>query len=54
MSPATGPGAYLVADCGSTTTKVALINAENLEVVAEHYGRTHGDPVRALKRGKRG
>jgi predicted CoA-substrate-specific enzyme activase len=37
-------------DGGSTTTKVALVNAETLEIVAEHYGRTHGDPVAALKR----
>jgi predicted CoA-substrate-specific enzyme activase len=36
-------------DGGSTTTKVTLVNAESLEVVAEHYGRTHGDPVAALK-----
>ena len=36
-------------DGGSTTTKVALVNAETLEVVGEHYGRTHGDPVAALK-----
>jgi predicted CoA-substrate-specific enzyme activase len=36
-------------DGGSTTTKVALVNAATLEVVAEHYGRTHGDPVAALK-----
>jgi predicted CoA-substrate-specific enzyme activase len=36
-------------DGGSTTTKVALINAETLEIVAEHYGRTYGDPVAALK-----
>ena len=36
-------------DGGSTTTKVALVNAETLEIVAEHYGRTHGDPVAALK-----
>ena len=36
-------------DGGSTTTKVALINSDTLEVVAEHYGRTHGDPVAALK-----
>jgi len=35
-------------DGGSTTTKVALINVETLEIVAEHYGRTHGDPVAAL------
>ena len=36
-------------DGGSTTTKAALINVGTLEVVAEHYGRTHGDPVAALK-----
>jgi predicted CoA-substrate-specific enzyme activase len=36
-------------DGGSTTTKVALINTATLEIVAEHYGRTHGDPVAALK-----
>ncbi len=36
-------------DGGSTTTKVALVNAETLEIVFEHYGRTHGDPVAALK-----
>jgi len=36
-------------DGGSTTTKVALINAETLEIVAEHYGRTYGDPVAALR-----
>ncbi|MDY0000141.1 MAG: acyl-CoA dehydratase activase, partial [Polyangia bacterium] len=45
------PGAEYVlgVDGGSTTTKVALVNARSLEVVAEHYGRTHGDPVAALK-----
>ena len=36
-------------DGGSTTTKVALVNAKTLEIVAEHYGRTHGDPVAALR-----
>jgi predicted CoA-substrate-specific enzyme activase len=36
-------------DGGSTTTKVALINAATLEIVAEHYGRTFGDPVAALR-----
>jgi predicted CoA-substrate-specific enzyme activase len=36
-------------DGGSTTTKVALVNAKTLEIAAEHYGRTHGDPVAALK-----
>jgi len=36
-------------DGGSTTTKVALIDVETLEIVAEHYGRTFGDPVAALR-----
>ena len=36
-------------DGGSTTTKVALVNRDTLEIVAEHYGRTHGDPVAAVK-----
>ena len=37
-------------DGGSTTTKVALVDADTLEIAAAHYGRTHGDPVAALKR----
>ncbi len=37
-------------DGGSTTTKVALIDFETDEIVAEYYGRTHGDPVKALKK----
>jgi len=36
-------------DGGSTTTKVALVRRDTLSVVASHYGRTHGDPVAALK-----
>ncbi|MDR2568956.1 MAG: acyl-CoA dehydratase activase [Oscillospiraceae bacterium] len=36
-------------DGGSTTTKVCLIDMETDEIAASHYGRTHGDPVRALK-----
>jgi predicted CoA-substrate-specific enzyme activase len=36
-------------DGGSTTTKACLVDMENDEVVASHYGRTHGDPVKALK-----
>lgn len=36
-------------DGGSTTTKVALVRRDNLEIVASYYGRTHGDPVAALK-----
>jgi predicted CoA-substrate-specific enzyme activase len=36
-------------DGGSTTTKVALIDYETKEIVASHYGRTHGDPVNAVK-----
>ncbi|OGJ98738.1 MAG: activase, partial [Candidatus Raymondbacteria bacterium RifOxyB12_full_50_8] len=37
-------------DGGSTTTKVALIDKERELIVASHYGRTHGDPVKALKK----
>ena len=37
-------------DGGSTTTKVALIDFETDEIVADYYGRTHGDPVAALKK----
>jgi predicted CoA-substrate-specific enzyme activase len=35
-------------DGGSTTTKLALVDAETLEIVGAHYGRTNGDPVGAL------
>ncbi|GHV18292.1 2-hydroxyglutaryl-CoA dehydratase [Spirochaetia bacterium] len=35
--------------CGSTTTKACLVDVETDEIVASHYGRTHGDPVKALK-----
>jgi predicted CoA-substrate-specific enzyme activase len=36
-------------DGGSTTTKACLVDAETDEITASHYGRTHGDPVKALK-----
>lgn len=36
-------------DGGSTTTKACLIDIETDEVVASHYGRTHGDPIKSLK-----
>jgi predicted CoA-substrate-specific enzyme activase len=36
-------------DGGSTTTKACLMDAETDEIAASHYGRTHGDPVKALK-----
>lgn len=43
-------GEYILGvDGGSTTTKVALIDIQTDEIVASHYGRTHGDPVKALK-----
>ncbi|OGS37420.1 MAG: activase [Elusimicrobia bacterium RIFOXYB2_FULL_49_7] len=43
-------GEYILGiDGGSTTTKVALIDAEKEEIVASFYGRTHGDPIQALK-----
>ncbi|MDR2542214.1 MAG: activase, partial [Treponema sp.] len=42
--------AYILGvDGGSTTTKVCLVDIETSEVTASHYGRTHGDPVKALK-----
>jgi len=44
-------GQYILGvDGGSTTTKAALVDYETHEIVAEHYGRTHGDPVAALKK----
>jgi predicted CoA-substrate-specific enzyme activase len=36
-------------DGGSTTTKACLVDSETGEIAASHYGRTHGDPVKALK-----
>lgn len=36
-------------DGGSTTTKACLIDSETSEFTASFYGRTHGDPVGALK-----
>ncbi|HOW57259.1 MAG TPA: acyl-CoA dehydratase activase, partial [Smithellaceae bacterium] len=36
-------------DGGSTTTKACLIDIATNEVTASYYGRTHGDPVKALK-----
>jgi predicted CoA-substrate-specific enzyme activase len=36
-------------DGGSTTTKACLVDIETFEITASHYGRTHGDPVKALK-----
>ncbi len=37
-------------DGGSTTTKVALVDATTREMVASHYGRTLGDPVASLRK----
>ncbi|MCL2602201.1 MAG: acyl-CoA dehydratase activase, partial [Treponema sp.] len=45
----TGHKYILGVDGGSTTTKVCLIDMETEEIAASHYGRTHGDPVKALK-----
>jgi len=43
-------GEYILGvDGGSTTTKVALIDIHTNEIVADYYGRTHGDPVKAVK-----
>ena len=36
-------------DGGSTTTKACLIDMETDEITASFYGRTHGDPVKALE-----
>ncbi|MBN1501897.1 MAG: activase [Spirochaetes bacterium] len=36
-------------DGGSTTTKACLIDIETDQITASFYGRTHGDPVKALK-----
>jgi len=36
-------------DGGSTTTKACLVDMDTDEIAASHYGRTHGDPVKALK-----
>ncbi len=46
------PGASYIlgVDGGSTTTKACLIDEETHEIVAAHYGRTHGDPVGALQK----
>jgi len=44
-----GRGYILGVDGGSTTTKACLVDIETDEITASHYGRTHGDPVKALK-----
>lgn len=36
-------------DAGSTTTKAVLLDPGTRAVVASHYTRTHGDPVRATR-----
>jgi predicted CoA-substrate-specific enzyme activase len=49
-SRAEAGGEYILGiDGGSTTTKACLIDIETERIVASHYGRTHGDPVKALK-----
>ena len=43
-------GRYILsADGGSTTTKACLVDMDTDEIAASHYGRTYGDPVKALK-----
>jgi predicted CoA-substrate-specific enzyme activase len=43
-------GRYILGvDGGSTTTKACLVDMETDEIAASHYGRTHGDPVKALR-----
>ncbi|MBN1676436.1 MAG: anhydro-N-acetylmuramic acid kinase [Kiritimatiellae bacterium] len=36
-------------DGGSTTTKVALVDTDTLEICGSHYTRTNGNPERAMK-----
>lgn len=36
-------------DGGSTTTKACLVDMKTNQITASYYGRTHGDPVKALK-----
>lgn len=36
-------------DGGSTTTKACLIDIKTNDIAASFYGRTHGDPIKALK-----
>jgi len=45
----TGSKYILGVDGGSTTTKACLVDIETDEIAASHYGRTFGDPVKALK-----
>ncbi|MBN2050473.1 MAG: anhydro-N-acetylmuramic acid kinase [Spirochaetales bacterium] len=50
-SPVIGGRDYILGiDGGSTTTKACLLDYETGEIAASHYGRTHGDPVTALKK----
>ena len=42
-------GAYLGIDCGSTTTKLALIS-ENKELLYTYYASNNGDPVEIVRR----
>ena len=43
-------GQYIMGvDGGSTTTKVALVDMETLQICASHYTRTNGNPERAFK-----
>ncbi len=43
-------GEYILGiDGGSTTTKAVLVDARTREICAAFYGRTHGDPVEALR-----
>ncbi len=46
--PPDGP-LVLGVDAGSTTTKAVLLDPATRALVAAHYGRTHGDPVAAVR-----
>ncbi|MFP4521630.1 MAG: acyl-CoA dehydratase activase [Fibrobacterota bacterium] len=45
-----GSGYILGIDGGSTTTKAVLVNMETKEICSSHYGRTHGNPIEALRK----
>ncbi|KAJ3428733.1 activator of 2-hydroxyacyl-coa-hydratase-related [Anaeramoeba flamelloides] len=47
--PQAGMEYILGVDGGSTTTKVALIDRQTKGIVSSYYGRTLGDPIKALR-----
>ncbi|KAJ3435122.1 activator of 2-hydroxyacyl-coa-hydratase-related [Anaeramoeba flamelloides] len=49
-TPKAGHEYIIGVDGGSTTTKVALIDMETKNIVTSFYGRTLGDPIKALRK----